>query len=138
MAYEMRISYWSADVCSSDLLPGAADRSVFAQPNEEPGAEPALIAPFRLDTQADFRLCRPLGTPHGFPDSQAAWDNGRMGEWPRHKHNHAMAHFSREDLPFQYALAERSEEHTSELQSLMRISYAVFCLNQKKKHKHKN
>src|SRR3546814_2157788 len=29
-------------------------------------------------------------------------------------------------------LAERSEEHTSELQSLMRISYAVFCLNKKK------
>src|SRR3546814_6330951 len=32
---------------------------------------------------------------------------------------------------------ERSEEHTSELQSLMRISYAVFCLK-KKKHKKKN
>src|SRR3546814_6722499 len=31
---------------------------------------------------------------------------------------------------------ERSEEHTSELQSLMRISYAVFCLKQKKKQKH--
>src|SRR3546814_1087945 len=31
------------------------------------------------------------------------------------------------------ALAERSEEHTSELQSLMRISYAVFCLKKKKK-----
>src|SRR3546814_3111702 len=31
--------------------------------------------------------------------------------------------------------AERSEEHTSELQSLMRISYAVFCLKKKKKHK---
>src|SRR3546814_5837429 len=31
----------------------------------------------------------------------------------------------------------RSEEHTSELQSLMRISYAVFCLKQKKKQKHK-
>src|SRR3546814_3136523 len=29
---------------------------------------------------------------------------------------------------------ERSEEHTSELQSLMRISYAVFCLKKKKKH----
>src|SRR3546814_4198659 len=29
----------------------------------------------------------------------------------------------------------RSEEHTSELQSLMRISYAVFCLKKKKKHK---
>src|SRR3546814_6655541 len=31
----------------------------------------------------------------------------------------------------------RSEEHTSELQSLMRISYAVFCLKKKNKHKHK-
>src|SRR3546814_3690775 len=30
----------------------------------------------------------------------------------------------------------RSEEHTSELQSLMRISYAVFCLNKKKKDEH--
>src|SRR3546814_7892433 len=33
--------------------------------------------------------------------------------------------------------AKRSEEHTSELQSLMRISYAVFCLKKKKKHKTK-
>src|SRR3546814_15523790 len=33
--------------------------------------------------------------------------------------------------------AERSEEHTSELQSLMRISYAVFCLKKKKKNKEK-
>src|SRR3546814_1626029 len=32
----------------------------------------------------------------------------------------------------------RSEEHTSELQSLMRISYAVFCLKKKKKQTHKN
>src|SRR3546814_1519020 len=35
-------------------------------------------------------------------------------------------------------LYARSEEHTSELQSLMRISYAVFCLKKKKKHKTKN
>src|SRR3546814_4659022 len=35
-------------------------------------------------------------------------------------------------VPFE-ALTERSEEHTSELQSLMRISYAVFCLKKKKK-----
>src|SRR3546814_6837382 len=33
------------------------------------------------------------------------------------------------------AWRSRSEEHTSELQSLMRISYAVFCLKKKKKHK---
>src|SRR3546814_7006496 len=36
------------------------------------------------------------------------------------------------DIPHPYELT-RSEEHTSELQSLMRISYAVFCLNKKKK-----
>ena len=87
-------------------LATAPDRTVLLQPNEHPGAEPALIAPFRLDTAADFRLYRPLGTPHGFVDSQAAWDNGRMGAWPHSKHNHAMAHFTRADLPFQYALAE--------------------------------
>src|SRR3546814_1325290 len=34
-------------------------------------------------------------------------------------------------------LASRSEEHTSELQSLMRISYAVFCLKKKKTNRHK-
>src|SRR3546814_3839161 len=33
-------------------------------------------------------------------------------------------------------LADRSEEHTSELQSLMRISYAVFCLKKKKSYKY--
>src|SRR3546814_1254491 len=37
------------------------------------------------------------------------------------------------ELRHQQALDRRSEEHTSELQSLMRISYAVFCLTQKKK-----
>src|SRR3546814_9810951 len=34
------------------------------------------------------------------------------------------------------AVASRSEEHTSELQSLMRISYAVFCLKKKKNQQH--
>src|SRR3546814_1318117 len=39
-----------------------------------------------------------------------------------------------EPLPLEHAVREnRSEEHTSELQSLMRISYAVFCLKKKKK-----
>src|SRR3546814_3923408 len=38
-----------------------------------------------------------------------------------------------EEIP----LTERSEEHTSELQSLMRISYAVFCLKKKNKHTYK-
>src|SRR3546814_9252724 len=48
----------------------------------------------------------------------------------RHMGHHAqfdLGVISRDDLP-------RSEEHTSELQSLMRISYAVFCLKKKKKN----
>src|SRR3546814_6010005 len=45
--------------------------------------------------------------------------NGSGGDWERQATN---------DI-----LAKRSEEHTSELQSLMRISYAVFCLKKKKK-----
>src|SRR3546814_10378881 len=46
-------------------------------------------------------------------------------------HRHAER-FSVRGLPHSL---QRSEEHTSELQSLMRNSYAVFCLNKKKKHK---
>src|SRR3546814_8880110 len=44
--------------------------------------------------------------------------------------------FRRQRRPEQETDQDRSEEHTSELQSLMRISYAVFCLKKKKK-KHK-
>src|SRR3546814_10744454 len=40
--------------------------------------------------------------------------------------------------PDQATLDKRSEEHTSELQSLMRISYAVFCLKKKKNNQHMN
>lgn len=86
-------------------LGARVDRTVFVQPNEHGGA-PALIAPFRLDTRNDFTLIRHDGTPHGFAAGQAGWDNGRMGAWTKAKHNHAMGHFTREDIPFQYALAE--------------------------------
>ena len=80
-------------------------RTVFVQPNEHDSA-PHLIAPFRLNTQQDFAVGRHDGTPHSFVSAQGAWDNGRMGQWPRFKHNHSMGHFTREDIPFQYALAE--------------------------------
>src|SRR3546814_2098376 len=45
--------------------------------------------------------------------------------------NHLSAAVSRLSLPSPFDYARRSEEHTSELQSLMRISYAVFCLKKK-------
>src|SRR3546814_3036809 len=85
-AYEMRISDWSSDVCSSDLEPrweclrinmwcaaGSSGRNICLATRRSPSR--------RLPMAADFR----------------------------------------------------SEEHTSELQSLMRISYAVFCLKKKNK-----
>src|SRR3546814_6478575 len=63
--------------------------------------------------------------------SRKAWHTA----WQeRARHLDAMAR--RLNLPLtQLSTADRSEEHTSELQSLMRISYAVFCLKKKKKHK---
>src|SRR3546814_2726879 len=56
--------------------------------------------------------------------------NGRAGWlYPADGHRFDPGH---EPIP------ARSEEHTSELQSLMRISYAVFCLKKKKKHNKQN
>src|SRR3546814_2745046 len=46
---------------------------------------------------------------------------------------HAFLRVAGERVPAFAAIGERSEEHTSELQSLMRLSYAVFCLKKKKR-----
>src|SRR3546814_6760508 len=46
--------------------------------------------------------------------------------------------YTNENLTIETLASDRSEEHTSELQSLMRISYAVFCLKKKKETKKKN
>src|SRR3546814_5934707 len=51
----------------------------------------------------------------------------------RRRRRYCSPRASATDSSFRAADANRSEEHTSELQSLMRISYAVFCLNKKKK-----
>src|SRR3546814_1286238 len=57
---------------------------------------------------------------------------GRAGEDPGRERGNADAdRLRRSEI-------RRSEEHTSELQSLMRISYAVFCLKKKKKQKRRN
>src|SRR3546814_1901607 len=53
--------------------------------------------------------------------------------WCAGPNRHCFA-VSRKAEKFRLPAQARSEEHTSELQSLMRISYAVFCLTKKKKH----
>src|SRR3546814_3096395 len=101
-AYEMRISDWSSDVCSSDLLIARE-----------------LDRPVQLiwSRWQELLQGRPRAPAHILMTSAIA-----KGE-----------DVSITGLKMRIAAppATRSEEHTSELQSLMRISYAVFCLKKK-------
>jgi phospholipase C len=83
--------------------PGLSNRTVWYQPSVD-GTQ--VVAPFRLDTVQSFEYMRVEGTPHSWPDSQFAWGDGVMSEWPRYKNNHSMGYFTDQDMPFQFALAE--------------------------------
>src|SRR3546814_1918696 len=111
-AYERRISDWSSDVCSSDLTAIACS------------GDSATNANWRTTSS---RLGTKTSPAHAdSPESAAvvAASASSIGPLPRSIRASIAARSS-----------ARSEEHTSELQSLMRISYAVFCLK-KKKNKH--
>src|SRR3546814_2713959 len=113
----MRISDWSSDVCSSDLLlldqleQGAGgrerlDRLVADHVDGAIGAHRQAVAQVRLGVGGGDRGDHDLGGDALVAQAQGLFER---------------------DL-----VKGRSEEHTSELQSLMRISYAVFCLKKKK------
>src|SRR3546814_9261360 len=113
-AYEMRISDWSSDVCSSDL----PQRYVFQ-----------LRAEFLADHIAGGEDCDIL--EHRFAAiAEARRLDGRdlepTAELVDDERGQRLAFDVLGDNE-----KRRSEEHTSELQSLMRISYAVFCLKKK-------
>jgi phospholipase C len=80
--------------------------TIWMQRLEHAGAAPTLISPFALDTVDHFELMRVEGTPHNWIDAQDAWAEGRMNRWPSAKTARAMGHYRREDIPFQFALAE--------------------------------
>src|SRR3546814_4792759 len=112
----MRISDWSSDVCSSDLHAQAKPGAGRAPAKAREGA-PNIIF-IMTDDQSQDALGiygnKILKTPN----------MGRIG-------NEGI----RFDKGFvTTSVCARSEEHTSELQSLMRISYAVFCLKKTKNH----
>src|SRR3546814_7983459 len=108
----MRISDWSSDVCSSDLLlRGAVQGNAAALRHRRARADADGEDP-RLPDLPLHRADHP-GRPL-FPVLQP-------GRRRRSAPDRILA-----EVPL-----ERSEEHTSELQSLMRISYAVFCLTKK-------
>src|SRR3546814_1937809 len=122
-AYEMRISDWSSDVCSSDLRAGRSDEQRCV----------ALIVDFGPGGQDHQRRARrPVGEDAARVPL-AARNIGMLGE-PGLEGVPFVGKGHRS--PGRRRLCRRSEEHTSELQSLMRISYAVFCLK-KKKHRQK-
>src|SRR3546814_4279396 len=112
----MRISDWSSDVCSSDLL-AALDLRQDSAVHEE--ALAALLDDADWASRvADAQVDRLHGVLDGTaPAAQPAGENDVAAS------TLAVFREARE--------LRRSEEHTSELQSLMRISYAVFCLKTK-------
>ncbi|CAG5006262.1 Non-hemolytic phospholipase C [Dyadobacter sp. CECT 9275] len=63
------------------------------------------IPPYRADKRT-MNAALVNGTPHDFPDTQAAWNQGKYGFWPLFKTPYSMAYYTREEIPFQYALAE--------------------------------
>src|SRR3546814_9969367 len=133
----MRSSDWSSDVCSSDL--GAADPRGGIHRAERRAEHPAGAEGGRPGVSARGR---PNQDERTVPRSP-----GERGRPPRlyralkrfHLRGISPVEFSLLD-PFLWETViqgllfggVRSEEHTSELQSLMRISYAVFCLKKKK------
>src|SRR3546814_1711160 len=114
----MRISDWSSDVCSSDLL-------------AEPGD--GLAACREFIRKSDRRHAGLVGSRRAM---KLAW-HLELDELNRITEMWAdtALQLREQDLKVMNRLvaAQRSEEHTSELQSLMRISYAVFCLKKKNK-----
>src|SRR3546814_5912815 len=128
--YEMRISDWSSDVCSSDLAghhcldEGAPESARQAERKKGPehGPDPG-------DDRAPDR-----------PIKHTVREGHELGR-KRHKgveHHEANGSEDTPVAPGEDDVLERlrSEEHTSELQSLMRISYAVFCLKKKNTDTH--
>src|SRR3546814_3935999 len=127
----MRISDWSSDVCSSDLTTtraGAARRRP-AGARAEDSSRAVLTALRRIIRATDLhskQLSREVGlTTPQVVVLQAVRDLGEV----------TTGQLSRRVSLSQGTVTTilRSEEHTSELQSLMRISYAVFCLKKKTK-----
>ena len=63
-----------------------------------------VLTPFHLDGTAIMHTaCRWYA--HTWDDSQLAWDNGRMANWPTHKTDISMGYFKEKEIPYQFALA---------------------------------
>src|SRR3546814_4638124 len=121
----MRISDWSSDVCSSDLLRVAA--LLGQQPQAAVVWHPAEVIEGPVDPA---RIAEPVSGAQRFVGRIEADDPTVLVVDRTQRDRGAIA----TAVPHRGVdgdRALRSEEHTSELQSLMRTSYAVFCLKKK-------
>src|SRR3546814_2449870 len=117
-AYEMRIRYWSSDVCSSDL------RCV-GRCGGERHHHRLLAAPEEIDGRHAAEEAHRQRIDHDHVQAE------------RKQHDAHIGAQAADQLPaekcgeIEHEAGDRSEEYTYELQSLMRISYAVLCLKKK-------
>src|SRR3546814_1412614 len=131
----MRISDWSSDVCSADL--GLRTRAGWSDKFDAIASNADIMHSYRdlLSHTVRGRRQTEILERKRWSPSLFLVHFGIKGTWPGLPH-HMMLFGPRykgllKDI-YQHGVL-RSEEHTSELQSLMRISYAVFCLKKKKK-----
>src|SRR3546814_10741361 len=123
----MRISDWSSDVCSSDLRAEGIllqEQPVMDGAGAAADLEAAGQQPLPLDAAIDGGAHR---VDHAVQESLGFLRRAPGPFVAQHQRGDAEAGALPQRQHF------RSEEHTSELQSLMRISYAVFCLKKTQK-----
>src|SRR3546814_7424238 len=143
----MRISDWSSDVCSSDLMieQGRADEETAFMPLQleptpidhqfgalvdallDPGFDPCLVCGRHHRAILCLRVARNTHAQIGDRGEQLLAQ--AIGGLVAHRHDDGERHAALACRPESGARTIRSEEHTSEPQSLMRNSYAVFCSN---------
>src|SRR3546814_3270598 len=118
-AYEMRISDWSSDVCSSDLLGGRGHRRIDVVVDQrKESLRQASQVPLR-----DLRLVA-VGVAAGVIDRA---EDGRRVVGVHERARPVVDRLAGDRH------VVRSEEHTSELQSLMRTTDGIFCMHKKKR-----
>src|SRR3546814_2397607 len=120
-AYEMRISDWSSDVCSSDLFYTWLHRIAVNT------AKNHLVAHKRRPPTEDIDVSDAEQFDSGIRLRDTDTPDRELARQQMEQTVMRAVDALPEEL--RTAITLRSEEHTSELQSLMRISYDVFCLH---------